>query len=87
MPMAHTYNLATLEAEMGRITVWGQLGGEGVHEIPSQPTIGQGGMLLSAQQLQEAQNRRIMVQASLGKKQDPISKIGWSHGSSGRVPV
>jgi hypothetical protein len=41
-----------------------------------------GGTCLSPQQCQEAENRRIEVQAGLGKKQDPIFKIprakkGW----------
>jgi hypothetical protein len=36
-------------------------------------------------------NRRIAVQTSMSKKQDPFSKItrvkrGWRHGSSSRVP-
>jgi hypothetical protein len=42
-------------------------------EPPSQPIVGHGGMYLSSQATQEAEIRRI--QASLGKKQDPISKI------------
>jgi hypothetical protein len=37
-------------------------------------------------------NKRIVVQASLGKKRDPVFKItraerGWRHGSSSRVPA
>jgi hypothetical protein len=41
----------------------------GVHETPSQAISKHGGKCL------EAYNRKIMVQASQGKLQDPISKI------------
>jgi hypothetical protein len=59
-----------------------------VHKTPSQPIAGQ----WQAPVIPATEgriNRSLMVQASLGKKQDQISKInhrnkGWRHSSSNR---
>jgi hypothetical protein len=45
--------------------------------------VGHGGMHLSSQLPQKVLRRRIMVQANLGKKQDPISKITRANRAGG----
>jgi hypothetical protein len=58
--------LATLEAEIGRITIQDQYE-QGVCKISSQPIAICSGVSLSSQAMQEAEIRRIVVQGQQGK--------------------
>jgi hypothetical protein len=80
--------LATWEAEIGRIMIWGQ-SGQNIQETPSQlravvvPVI---------PKTVESVSRSVTIEASLGKKRDPISKdnpskTGWRCGSSSKMPA
>jgi hypothetical protein len=81
--------LATCEAEIRRIKVWG-LSEQKILETSSQPKKkgGCGGEFLSSQLRQEVQNRRIVVSSWPGQKaradlQNKQSKMGWRRGSGG----
>jgi hypothetical protein len=63
--------------EIRRIMVQIQMG-QKVHENSSKPAAGQGGAHLSSQL---SINKRITVQASLGIKQEPISKMTKATGA------
>jgi hypothetical protein len=78
--------LGTWEAEICRITVPDQPRSKRkrVCETPVYwKKVGCGGVHLSSQQQWEPQNKRIMVQPSLGKEQDPVSKITRAKRSGG----
>jgi hypothetical protein len=65
--------LTTWEAEIRRIVVPGQSGQKKVCKAPSQwKTLG---VMACTCHPSDGRKRRIVVQAGLGKKQDPISKI------------
>jgi hypothetical protein len=61
--------LATWEAEIGRITVWGQPG-QRVQETPSQPMAGHSMACICHSSCAGSINRRFQVYASLGIKGD-----------------
>jgi hypothetical protein len=54
---------------------------------PQQNKSGCGSVCLSSQPGQEAKKRRITVQASMGKRQDPISKIIITTSTRGVSPA
>jgi hypothetical protein len=62
-------------AEIHSIVIPGQPMPKVHNPISVKKKLGVGGACLSSQLCQEAWNRRVMVQAGLGKTWDPISKI------------
>jgi hypothetical protein len=66
--------LTSQEVEIKRITVTDQTQPK-AQETPSQPIAGHGGVCLLSQLQQGSTNRKTTIQASQGRKRDPISKI------------